>query len=245
MFVGFEAIDDESMTGLTVITPTRDRPQAFALCRRWMASQKAAGPIQWIVVDDGDTPVEPGPFEHVRREPSGVRNTLPENLIAALDRAREDRIVIMEDDDFYAPGYLAMIGGRLEREWAAGEVKARLYNVKSRRWHTDANPSFASLCRTGFRKEAMPLVRGAAIETRRAGDVSIDVRFWKAVRATGQPCGLFEQPKLTVGIKGLPGRAGLGKNHAPDVFPHKDPEGAILRNWVGETAYAEYRRVFG
>jgi glycosyltransferase involved in cell wall biosynthesis len=232
------------MTGITVITPTRDRPQAFALCRQWMAAQELAEPFQWIVVDDGDVPIQEGPFEHLRRPPSGARNTLPDNLIEALARARGDRIVIVEDDDFYAPGYLALMAEHLRKDWAAGEVRARYYNVKSRRWHVGPDPSFASLCRTGFRREAADLVRKSAEETKRAGDVSVDIRFWAAVKRAALPFALFEQPKLTVSIKGLPGRAGLGKNHAADIFPHKDPEGLVLKTWVGEAPFSEYARIF-
>jgi hypothetical protein len=87
------------------------------------------------------------------------------------------------------------------------------------------------------------LARKAAEETKRAGDVSIDVRFWAEVKQAGVPFCLFDQPKLTVSIKGLPGRAGLGKNHAPDIFPNKDPEGLILKSWVGDGPFSEYLKV--
>jgi len=33
---------------ITVITPTGDRPEAFALCERWMSQQTYTGQIQWI-----------------------------------------------------------------------------------------------------------------------------------------------------------------------------------------------------
>lgn len=231
------------MPDVTVITPTRDRPLAFSLCRRWMATQDFGGTVQWIVVDDGDVPVEPGPFEYLRRRPSSCQNTLPDNLTEALDHSTGSRVLIFEDDDFYAPNYISTMVSRPRKELAFGEVKPRYYNVRSRRWHLGPSAGFSSLCRTGFRAEMITLARKAAEETKRAGDVSIDVRFWAEVKQAGVPFCLFDQPKLTVSIKGLPGRAGLGKNHALDIFPNKDPEGLILKSWVGDGPFSEYSKV--
>lgn len=48
-----------------------------------------------------------------------------------------------------------------------------------------------------------------------------------------------------VGIKGLPGRPGIGVGHRPD-FGDPDPDGRILAEWLGPAladAYAGYRRV--
>jgi glycosyl transferase family 2 len=231
------------MTSMTVITPTRDRPEAFSLCCRWMGRQGFKESLQWIVVDDGNIPVPRGPFEHLRRRPSERKNTLPDNLIAALSRAKGERILIIEDDDYYAPGYLTMMSSRLKREWASGEIRARYYNVQSRRWNIGKGAPFASLCRTGFRKEAIKFVLKAAEETKAAGDVSVDKRFWSEIMNKGVSFSLFERPKLTVSIKGLPGRGGLGGNHAPEIFPNKDPEGSVLKGWVGSGPFSEYSKI--
>ena len=54
---------------ITLITPTGDRPLAFALCQNWMRKQTVL-PFQWVVVDDGKIPMKPYvPMEYVRRKP--------------------------------------------------------------------------------------------------------------------------------------------------------------------------------
>jgi glycosyltransferase involved in cell wall biosynthesis len=233
------------MEDLTVITPTRDRPAAFSLCRRWMASQTFRGSIQWIVVDDGDIPIDSARLsDYIRRPPSVQRNTLPGNLKEAILRTKSDRIVFVEDDDYYAPGYLAMMAERLKKECVLGEIAGRYYNVKMRRPHTGSETSFSSLCRTGFRKEATQLILKAVEETERAGDVSVDKRFWALAKNANIRCGLFREPKMMVSIKGLPGRAGLGQNHADSTFPRRDPKGIVLEGWIGKEPASHYWSLF-
>jgi hypothetical protein len=47
---------------LLVVTPTRDRPEAFRLAVRWMKGQRFELPepasFSWVVVDDGDKPLD-------------------------------------------------------------------------------------------------------------------------------------------------------------------------------------------
>lgn len=41
---------------LTLVTATGARPEAWALCERWMLRQTFAGPVRWVIVDDGPEP---------------------------------------------------------------------------------------------------------------------------------------------------------------------------------------------
>ena len=43
---------------IQLLTPTGMRPEAFALCERWMAAQTYDGPCTWFVVDDGAVPLK-------------------------------------------------------------------------------------------------------------------------------------------------------------------------------------------
>ena len=47
---------------LHLLTATGARPQAWAICERLMAAQDYAGPVTWIIVDDGPEP-QPVTFE--------------------------------------------------------------------------------------------------------------------------------------------------------------------------------------
>jgi len=39
---------------LTLLTATGCRPQAWAICEELMRRQSYAGPVKWIIVDDGE-----------------------------------------------------------------------------------------------------------------------------------------------------------------------------------------------
>ena len=103
---------------LTLITPTGGRPEAFALCERWMGRQTYRGDVQWIVVDDceeatvvtmGQTVIRPQPWWKL-----GAPTTQYANVRAALELVKHDKIVHIEDDDWYGPTYLETTYHRLD-----------------------------------------------------------------------------------------------------------------------------------
>ena len=104
---------------LTVITPTGDRPEALALLQRWIQNQTRR-PDQWLIVDDGKIPVNPKHFPTasvIRREPrAGEGHSLGLNLAMALPFVLGDKVVIMEDDDFYGRDYLKTMADALDEE---------------------------------------------------------------------------------------------------------------------------------
>ena len=240
-----------------VLTPTRDRPDAFSLCVLWMMRQTFTGRVQWIIIDDGDVPVNhvllnmlPSNWTitYVRRSPSTLACTLHDNLLAALPHIWSDKIVFAEDDEHYSRNYLQKMCEMLADKDLVGEKNAHYYNVACRRWWMPDNQKHSSLCRTGLRKEVLPLLETVCRESKEAGDVFIDMRLWK--RATdsalapmafegGGPMRTLLVPwsGLSVGIKGMPGRSGLGRSHARDAFPHGDPQLKKLREWIGTDAY--------
>lgn len=222
--------------GLTLITPTGGRTKAAALCQRWMAAQTYSGPVRWIVVDDGEQP-EPWTFrrdgwslELIRRESfwKHGENTQAVNLLTALDRVSiSERVVCIENDDHYSPQWLEIVDKHLERAELVGEYRARYYNVATKQGRQLNNTQHASLCCTAM--------RGAAIETFRKvckpGVQFIDLSLWRA-----HPSKLLFSGANVTGIKGLPGRCGIGVGHKPDFHGTKDTDGALLREWIGQDA---------
>jgi len=73
-----------------------------------------------------------------------------------------------------------------------------------------------------------------------SGKFYIDIEFWKSI-ARAQWAIVQEQ--TCIGIKGLPGQAGLGIGHRPSSGWTPDPDLAQLRTWIGADAdlYAELR----
>lgn len=226
---------------LTVITPTGERPEAFDLCQRMLRRQTYAGPVHWIVVDDGQKPQKVSLSRKgwrvtvLRPEPfwSPGQNTQGRNLKAALEVADVESIVtVWEDDDWYHQDWLQWIVDHIDQAELIGEANAIYYNVRSRRWRALRNDEHASL-----RCSAM---RGAAIET--FADVLTrpnkyyDLRLWarhESKRAI--PGG------LTLGMKSMPGRPGIALGHE-EHRGNLDPHLKKLRELIGDDAdwYAKF-----
>ena len=199
-----------------------------------MMRQTYSGPVHWIVVDDGPEP-QPVTFQRdgwtlevVRPQPywQPGQNTQARNLLAGLRRVPADaRLVAIEDDDRYAPDWLETVDRELDKAELVGEYRARYYNVATMRARQLNNTQHASLCSSAM--------RGAAIDTFRWACQThakfIDLELWRKHRSRH----LFGGHRV-VGIKGMPGRGGIGMGHARDFAGTHDPDGAILREWVGD-----------
>ncbi|WP_414490531.1 glycosyltransferase family A protein [Stenotrophomonas maltophilia] len=221
---------------LTLLTATGARPAAWALCERWMARQDYAGPVRWIIVDDGPEPQpvtlrrEGWQLVLVRPSPHWApgQNTQARNLLKGLAAVGpEERLVIIEDDDWYAPDWLTTVAAELEHAELVGEHRARYYNVEQRRGRQLANTGHASLCSTAMRGSALRDFADAC----RVRPKFIDLELWRRPRDRR----LFGGHRV-VGIKGLPGRGGIGMGHDPDFKGEADASGDLMRGWVGEDA---------
>lgn len=221
---------------LQVLTPTGARPEAFALCARWMARQTYRGAVRWIVVDDGPEPLsvpdmpENIAVEVVRPEPfwREGQNTQARNLLAGLAVVRDGiPLVIFEDDDWYADDWLDHCAEQLKRAELVGECRARYYNVATNRGRQLRNERHASLCSTAMRGKAIQTFRKACQRRPKF----IDLELWRTHRSRF----LFGGHRV-VGIKGLPGRGGIGMGHSKDFAGQSDTDHALLREWVGDDA---------
>jgi hypothetical protein len=196
---------------LCVLTPTRARPYAFSLLERYLQNQTFTEPWLWIVVCDGG--IEDYRFtcgqQVYRRTPrinEGV--SLPCNLAFAESMIPEscERILVCEDDDYYAPEYLASMTGLLEQADLAGEsIHRRLYWPVSRRARMASNPGVASLCQTGFTRAVLPTFRAVC---RDDSNWAVDIRLWRAWQGSK----IFGQGGNHVGIKGMPGTPNASVN---------------------------------
>lgn len=231
------------MESVTIITPTGDRPQALQLLAEYIGRQTFAGPLQWVIVDDGRTPFQPAIHRqnlevtyHRRHEPGVPGGSLNRNLIVGLRLAKHDKIVVMEDDDWYAPTYLDAYAELLDHHSLVGESRARYYNVRDRAWYLPGNTQHASLAQTAFRRELIPLIDDCC----RQGTPFIDLHIWRRPVADKH---LFHNHGLCVGIKGMPGRRGLGQGgHQTGSRYTRDPQLKRLRAWIGNDVdrYSEF-----
>ena len=217
---------------ITCITPTGDRPLAFALCRQWMLHQTVK-PDQWIVVDDGKIPLTSARgMQYIRREPQpdDPRFTLSLNLAAALPLIKGDKIFIIEDDDYYAPDYIAEMSRRLDSHEVVGLMHAKYYYLPTGGYQTHANATHCSLAETAFRSSFLPEMPEIL---RLSTESYVDLRIWIKAGTRGYRFNDNEKP-LYLGIKGLPGRSGIGIGHDPGRY-RKNKDAAnrpMLKRWV-------------
>lgn len=219
---------------ISVITPTADQPTGIALAERWMRRQTMQ-PHEWIVADDGITPARltMGQTHIVRERTAEGGASLAGNVLAALERVTGDVVLIWEHDDWYAPQHVQTCAQRIAAgAGATGSQWQRYYNVEHRCWIVMHNIGSA-LCNTALRAEHVPALRAAAERALHESRYCVDRFFWDSLPASATD---IHQIDTVVGIKGLPGRKGLGMGHRPDKSRrwHPDPRMKKLAGWVGE-----------
>ena len=221
---------------LTLLTATGARPKAWAICELWMARQTYRGDVRWIIVDDGEQ-AQPINFdkknwtlEVVRPNPfwqEGM-NTQARNLRAGMDLINpNEKVVFIEDDDWYAADWLETVDELLEKAELVGESHARYYNLPQKSYRQMQNATHSSLCSTAIRGQALDTFRSVC----RASVKFIDVLLWQAHSNNH----LFSGEGV-LGIKGMEGRGGIGVGHAKEFRGSKDVGGKILRSWIGDDA---------
>lgn len=235
---------------ITAITPTGDRPLALSLCCRWMEAQTRR-PDQWIIVDDGKTEIYKSLPDfaqkldglcYVRRvpEPNDPKFTLSENLKAAIPYIRSEKILIIEDDEYYAPGYIEAVSKHLNKAEVAGIGRSRYYHLPSGGYMIIGNMGHASLAETGFRKSFIP----EFIKVLMPGKLYIDYAIWRAAKRRRPARVFYDKPPLYVGIKGLPGRRGIGRGHDPRIYRKRDADRSVLKRWIPND-YRVYLNILG
>lgn len=216
-----------------LITPTGGRPEGMALLAGYLDRQTYQGKVRWVVIDDVNpaTPLPDSRFDVEVIRPSWRwkpgDNTQCKSMALALDQVSDnDTVIICEDDDAYLPQHIKAILSELETVELTGERVSRYYNVATQRWQLMPGKHHASLASVAVRGEALRLLRQICSN----GTRTIDLDLW---RQFDGPKKLTEHENV-IGIKGMPGRAGIGVGHR-DNFGRPDTTG-ILRQWLGEYA---------
>lgn len=210
---------------------TGERPEAFELCKLWMAHQDYTGEVKWVIVDDGREPQSLHGLRddwlvcYIRRQPywQPGQNTQHLNILSGLNHVlADDRLLVIEDDDYYGPGYLSACDVWLNTHDLVGEGFARYFNLKTSVYKQHDNSTRASLCSTGMKGKALELFGRITQE----GHKFIDTKLWKRFVGDKQ----IYPAQHVVGVKGLPGREGIGAGHRMDG--PRDP--LKLQHWIGD-----------
>lgn len=236
---------------IVLITPTGARKDQFELCKKWMKKQTYQGKVIWIIVDDAiplttDTVTEDFREDWIIRKvypkPRWTgQNTQGRNILAGLSEMKAfcdfkivEGIFIIEDDDYYKPEYLQRMMQHKHEYWIWGETNTIYYNVTVRRFVVNGNKHHASLFQTAFTPEALQHFESNIHHK------FIDAGFW----AHGPNKYLFFDNYLAVGIKGMPGRGGIGAGHKWFTSMHSDIEMKYLTKIIGADDRKEYQRYY-
>ena len=230
---------------IVLITPTGGRQDQIDLCALYMNRQTYKGEVVWIIVDDclprttiftdnknwTVIKVYPQPFW----EPG--QNSQGRNIAAGIDALKDfkdiEGIFIIEDDDYYKPEYLERMMLRLKGFDIAGEKNTIYYNALFRRYVTNPNTAHSSLFQTAFSVNAIPILKSCYTHR------FIDCEFWKKVSNKN----LFNENNLAIGIKGLPGRVGIGMGHKGQLNMKEDTNLSYLKSLIGQD-YEYYERYY-
>jgi hypothetical protein len=230
---------------IALITPTGGRPIQINLCLQWMKRQTYPGKVAWIIIDDCEprtTDIIPENFRDnwtiIKYYPvpfwSSGQNTQARNLSAGIQtllanykREEIEAIFIIEDDDYYKPVYLERMKERLTGVDIVGETNTIYYNVYYRTYVTNGNTIHASLFQTAFTVNAIPVLESCYWHK------FIDCQIWAKI----QNKNLFNHGEnLAIGMKGMPGRYGIGAGHSRWASARTDVNLNYLKSLIGEDA---------
>jgi len=229
---------------IVVITPTGDRPLAFSLSMKWMRHQTVK-PTKWLVVDDGKVQMQPWDMfeydQYIRREPvkTDPKFTLVINVAEALknsDQYPSDTIfVFWEDDEYYAPTYIEEMCNRLNSFDILGMGCAKYYHLPTSGYIELRNMRHASLAQTIFKHSALSMVNECVLKGME--NDWLDCNIWRCAYNDkyNLKANIFKDDKyLYAGIKGLPGRNGIGIGHRSDeIYRTYDTDRSVLKQWTG------------
>ena len=167
-----------------ICTVTSGRPTAFSYLARWVENQNTRD-FHWLVVTD-DSAGYTFPTKKctvVRREPDGTDTpSICQNWSAALDwieeREEYDKIMVMEDDDYYAKSYVHEVAKYLDQTDLFGWHEDAYYYVLSRKAKMVHNVGFACLASTAFTRKVIPYLRECIAQD----NPFIDNLLWCGIR---------------------------------------------------------------
>jgi hypothetical protein len=169
---------------ITVITLTGDRPVSFDLLRKWMENQTVK-PNQWIVVDDGKEPIKNRrEYEYIRREPTpqDYVHTMCLNLAVALERVTGDKIIIMEDDDWYSSIYIEYMNKLLDNADLVGFKNLLFYYPSLSMYMEKSAAKQPAFSQTAFHSNIIPIVKRICTEASKDYDLCgkglVDKKLW-------------------------------------------------------------------
>lgn len=223
---------------ISIITPTRNRPQSFALLERWVKRQDMPY-FQWIVVNDGKEKYNYTCGQKViEHEPIDDLHSLCGNLVVGLDYVVNDWVCIMEDDDHYKSNFLAKMMSMFYAGNLVGLSYNTYYHLYQQRCKNLLNSDISCLASTAFHSSLIPLVK----ELCWRNNPSIDCELWYEYQGMKF---LSDNRKgyWHLGMKGMLGEPGISQQYHRGNFGGFDSGFTTLREMMGEVDARTYERL--
>ena len=205
---------------ISLITATGSRKYAFSLCEKYISNQTFKHNIQWIVVDDGETPTQMNlNQEYIRSDIIWKEgsNTQAYNLLIGLEKVKNDILFFIEDDDWYSPNFIQSIIDfllKIKNTQIIGESNSLNYNILTNQYYLCEMNNMASLYKTCITKEVYPFFKKLLLFYHENNSklinnqIFIDQMLWSDKNNTFNKY-LIDNNNLAIGIKNMPGRKGV------------------------------------
>jgi hypothetical protein len=217
------------MAKVCLLTPTGDRPLQLSRSRTYVERSQTEHEVEWVVVDDGIVPFDPGGCRYLRRAPDGAAS-IGRNILFGIPHCDADYVLVWEDDDWYSPLRVQAQTERLKHVPMHGWGTTMYYHVGASRFLVFDNTQHAAFFETGFqRKRLEALVPFMASSNKQF----LDLLLWRMFPGLGS---VDRSPRLCVGMKGLPGRPGLAGHILRDEY-RSDSGNRVLFRTIGDDAY--------
>lgn len=201
---------DSAKKDFTVITPTGDRPESFAICCHLM-KQQTIKPTEWIVMDDGKVEQKVPRLSFLnyikrKRKKNELQHTLPVQLRRIIELVTTDKVIVMEDDDWYDREYFERTLPLLDQFDLVGLQDNQYYFLQQKEFFIHRNKQWSSFCSTAFTRLLFRYVAALAC----GSNPYIDLHLYKMMRKQDQKVKLYVPPRvLVLGMKEMPGRVGI------------------------------------
>jgi hypothetical protein len=147
---------------------------------------------------------------------------------------RDNKVAIIEDDDWYSNIYFKFLSEALDNYDVVGIDCTTYYHIPTKRYKRLVHPGRSSLNSTAFRFNVVEVFMNALVLAAKQNVCHVDILFWNMVKELKLKYKLFNVDGLVLGLKGLPGKAGLGIGHRDGpLFPGDDRSLEFLASVMG------------
>jgi hypothetical protein len=161
---------------------------------------------------------------------------LAERVMIGIERAKYNRIFIVEDDDYYPDTFFADLLKHNKFDFI-GYGSTIYYHVGRRAYIYMNHPTHAGLFTTGLLKDALDL-------SVFHGNVFLDIRLWEYARKKNSFLLLPLKKDFPIGIKHGIGLCG-GAGHRPDFkYSFPDENWEWLKSHVREESFNFYQKIW-